>query len=212
MQHLFLTGDRQVGKSTLLKKWLAQIDISMSGFYTRKCVSEDGHLFVHMLAAGKEDWPTSDNILFNCRERDLAAASERFNQLGCPLLHQAENTQLIMMDEIGIMEEQAGLFREAVLHTLDGGIPVIGVFHAGNSSTPPSASPSARLTAAFSISARSARAFSRVIRRHLQEGWTGLLRPGFPLPAQEARRWCRASCRCCHSCQDRCHQKRLRRS
>lgn len=127
MQHLFLTGDRQVGKSTLLNKWLAQIDVSMSGFYTRKCISEDGHLFVHMLAAGREDRPTSDNILFDCRERDLAAASERFNQLGCPLLHQAENTQLIMMDEIGIMEEQAGLFREAVLHTLDGGIPVIGV-------------------------------------------------------------------------------------
>ena len=127
MKHLFLTGNKQVGKSTLLRKWLSHIDARKSGFYTRKYKSDDGHLYVHMLAADREDDPRQDNILFDCRTRDLTAASERFNHLGCDLLRPAEDTQLIIMDEIGVMEEKADLFCEAVLRALDGATPVIGV-------------------------------------------------------------------------------------
>ena len=117
MNHLFLTGERQVGKSTLLNNWLSHIEVTMSGFYTRKHMSEDGHLYVHMLAAGNSDRPTNDNILFDCRNRDLTTAAARFNQLGCPLLRPASDIQLIMMDEIGIMEEKAALFLNYVLTT-----------------------------------------------------------------------------------------------
>ena len=127
MKHLFLTGNKQVGKSTLLRKWLSHIDVRKSGFYTRKYKSDDGHLYVHMLAVDREDDPRQDNILFDCHIRDLSAASERFNLLGCDLLRPDQDTRLIIMDEIGVMEEKADLFREAVLHALDGAIPVIGV-------------------------------------------------------------------------------------
>ena len=136
MKHLFLTGDKQVGKSTLLIKWLDRIDVIKSGFYTRKYISGDGHLYVHMLAAEKEDRPSKDNILFECRARDLAAASVRCNQLGCHLLRPNRDTQLIIMDEIGIMEEKAGLFCETVLRTLDGNIPVLGVIRKESNDPP----------------------------------------------------------------------------
>ena len=136
MKHLFLTGEKQVGKSTLLRKWLDRIDAAMSGFYTQKHMSDDGHLYVHMLSAGIEDIPSRDNILFECRLRDLDAASERFNRLGCSMLRPAPDTKLIIMDEIGIMEEKADQFCESVLHTLDGSIPVIGVLRKESSDPP----------------------------------------------------------------------------
>ena len=93
MKHLFLTGEKQIGKSTLLRKWLDRIDAGISGFYTQKHMSGDGHLYVHMLSAEREDLPSSDNILFDCRARDLAAASERFNLLGCSMLHPTPDTR-----------------------------------------------------------------------------------------------------------------------
>ena len=127
MKHLFLSGEKQVGKSTLLRKWLDRTNVRKSGFYTCKHISDDGHLYVHILGADTEDMPTNDNILFDCRERDLDAASERFNHIGCPLLRTTPDTTLIIMDEIGVMEEKADLFCETVLRTLDGSIPVIGV-------------------------------------------------------------------------------------
>ena len=98
MKHLFLTGEKQIGKSTLLRKWLDRIDAGISGFYTQKHMSGDGHLYVHMLSAEREDLPSRDNILFDCRARDLAAASERFNLLGCSMLHPTSDTELIIMD------------------------------------------------------------------------------------------------------------------
>ena len=51
MKHLFLTGEKQIGKSTLLRKWLDRIDAGISGFYTQKHMSGDGHLYVHVLSA-----------------------------------------------------------------------------------------------------------------------------------------------------------------
>ena len=52
------------------------------------------------------------------------------------MLHPTSDTELIIMDEIGVMEEKAGLFCEAVLHTLDGSIPVIGVLREESSDPP----------------------------------------------------------------------------
>ena len=136
MKHLFLTGEKQVGKSMLLRKWLDRIDADISGFYTRKHMSDDGHLYVHMLAAGGGDIPSRDNILFECRSRHFTAASERFNRLGCSMLRPTPDTKLIIMDEIGVMEEKADQFCEAVLNTLDGTIPVIGVLRKESSDPP----------------------------------------------------------------------------
>ena len=135
MKHLFLTGDIQVGKSTLLQKWLSEIDCSTGGFYTRK-VPEGEHIYVRIFPALRSDSPngisdtsgfTEDNALFDCTGRDVLDYTERFDRLGSALLRDTADKDLIIMDEIGLRENQADLFCSTVLDTLNGTVPVIGV-------------------------------------------------------------------------------------
>ena len=127
MKHLFLTGRIQVGKSTLIQKWLSRCCVQTGGFYTKKEPERDGCIFVHILRADMNDTFRDDNILFDCRHRDEENAVALFNVLGTQTLDNADNYQLIIMDEIGYMESQAEDFQKAVLRVLDKDTPVLGV-------------------------------------------------------------------------------------
>lgn len=124
-RHLFLTGDIQAGKSTLLSKWLSRTECKVSGFFTKK-VAEGEHLYVRLYPADGSA-PADDNILFDCMDKDALDSDERFNRLGCEALKDSGSADLIVMDEIGFKENTAHAFCEAVLNALNGPVPVIGV-------------------------------------------------------------------------------------
>ena len=125
-RHLFLTGEKQVGKSTLLWK-LAGMAGSTAGFRTvRTNEFLGGRFSVHMLAAGKADQPGEENLLFVCRS-ESPEKDRRFDALGCALLADTAGAALIVMDELGPNERGAKAFQHAVLDTLDGDTPVLGV-------------------------------------------------------------------------------------
>ncbi len=126
MKHLFLTGEKQIGKSTLIGKCLDGIGVPVSGFYTKKGIETDDHLYVHILKAGCDDSFRQDNILFDCRDRSEDAA-DRFNILGCRILSEQPDAGLIIMDEIGYREQNADRFIGRVMELLDGDTPVFGV-------------------------------------------------------------------------------------
>ena len=96
MKHLFLTGRIQVGKSTLIQKWLSRCCVQTGGFYTKKEPERDGCIFVHILRAGINDTFRDDNILFDCRHRDEEKAVALFNVLGTQTLDNADNYQLVI--------------------------------------------------------------------------------------------------------------------
>lgn len=131
-RHLFLTGEKQVGKSTLLWK-LAGMAGSTAGFRTvRTNEFLGGRFSVHMLAAGKADQPGEENLLFVCRSESLEKDG-RFDALGCALLADTAGAALIVMDELGPNERGAKAFQRAVLDTLDGSVPVLGVLQRAES-------------------------------------------------------------------------------
>lgn len=123
--HLFLTGEKQVGKSTLLQKLLAKRPGPAAGFYTKKVrtvIPESPT--VHILRPG--EIPSLDNLLFVCGSCKIGG-TEKFNTLGCAALDHCAGAGVILMDELGPHEGEAADFRAAVLQTLDGDIPVLGV-------------------------------------------------------------------------------------
>ena len=61
---------------------------------------------------------------------------EVFDVYGTQLIHSASKRQLIIMDEIGFMEEKAQRFQKAVLSAFDGNIPVLAAVKAKSISTP----------------------------------------------------------------------------
>lgn len=127
IRHVFLTGEKQVGKSTLLQKILAQYDGTVGGFYTVRTNEFLGNRYsVHLIRAGENHKMTKENFLFLCGDRD-AMVERRFDLLGCQALQDAKSCSLIVMDELGPHEERAEKFGEAVTELLDGDVPIIGV-------------------------------------------------------------------------------------
>ena len=96
-RHIFLTGKKQIGKSTLLQKILKNYQGTADGFLTVRTKEYLGDQYsVHMYHLTESRDPNDQNLL-------------------------------LIMDELGPHEAKAALFREEILHLLDGQIPVLGV-------------------------------------------------------------------------------------
>lgn len=117
--HLFLTGPKGVGKSTLIRGLLAEESGPLGGFFTVK--HEGG---VYLLPAARERAFTSENFLFRCGHGSDPA---RFDDLGCAALADTAGCRLLVMDELGPHEAEAVRFQTAVFRALDGEIPILGV-------------------------------------------------------------------------------------
>ena len=130
--HIFLTGDVQVGKSTIIKKTLAALQLQGVGGFRSISVPDlpDGAMSVYLIPAGDEhpmmgDW-NRVGIRKGCG-RGIEKIPEAFERAGVQALVDAENMPLILMDEVGRMESAAARFSERILALLDGSAPILGV-------------------------------------------------------------------------------------
>ena len=124
-RHLFLTGPKGVGKSTLLRDFLARETGRLGGFFT---VKHRGS--VYLLRAGTGEAPDAENFLFRC---GCGGDPGRFDALGCAALTDTEGCSLLVMDELGPHEAQAVRFQAAVFRALEGEIPILGVLQQADS-------------------------------------------------------------------------------
>ena len=124
-RHLFLTGPKGVGKSTLIRDCLARETGRLGGFFT---VKQQGN--VYLLRAGGGEAPDAENFLFRC---GCGGDPGRFDALGCAALADTEGRSLLVMDELGPHEAQAVRFQAAVFRALEGEIPILGVLQQADS-------------------------------------------------------------------------------
>lgn len=127
-KHLFLTGQRQVGKSTLIRRLLERESRKLGGFYTVKTdrVFPGAHS-VHMIRLESAEEPSVENMLFLCDAPWGEEAAERFNELGCRAMRESRRAELLIMDELGPREARANAFLASVQEALDGDVPILGV-------------------------------------------------------------------------------------
>lgn len=129
-RHVFLTGAKHIGKSTMLRKVLSRYPGEIGGFFTVRTDGViPGKFSVHLCSPSGKTAPDGENLLFVCREAD-PSVSEKFDRLGCRALTEHQGCSLLVMDELGPTEADAALFRRAVTDCLDGEIPVLGVLQA----------------------------------------------------------------------------------
>lgn len=132
-KHIFLTGDRKTGKSTVIDRVLESIGCRTSGFRTIKTDKVfENKSSIHLLSVRKDDVPEQDNFIAFCGKRDGKVA-ERFNKLGVSTLDFDPDTDLIIMDELGPHEEEAEEFKAKIISILNGNIPVLGVLQKSDS-------------------------------------------------------------------------------
>ena len=126
--NIFLTGGVQTGKSTAITRALAGKKLNIGGFKTvSRTYGETGELGVFIVKASDEAPDCGSFNLVGVRGSGFKSFPDVFDSEGCRILNADEKYDLILMDELGMMEDDAACFREAVLRLLDGDTPVLGV-------------------------------------------------------------------------------------
>jgi nucleoside-triphosphatase len=128
--NIFLTGEIQIGKSTVIKKTLAILAMNYGGFRTTfgaDRANPSRCLYIHEASAPPEF--DAEHVVVRFRENGPPVSlPERFDALGAEYIaHARAHTPLIVMDECGSLERNAVHFQQEILSALDGGKPVLGV-------------------------------------------------------------------------------------
>ena len=127
MKHILICGERHVGKSTLVERLLAEINLPVYGVITKSMRERsDGYHEIYIFRANdKERVLSEENHLADCDTVHRKVNLKLFETLGVQYLNEARDDGIIVMDELGFMEADAKKFTAKVLEILDGDIPVI---------------------------------------------------------------------------------------
>lgn len=123
--HRLIVGEPGVGKSTLIRRLLEQIDRLVYGFYTQKEAPDaagKAHVYIH--APNRPRQCTDGNRVGTCAAGGANGFPEAFNR-AAGLLRNIPQGSVVVMDELGVMESGAVGFCRAVMAVLDGASPVI---------------------------------------------------------------------------------------
>ncbi len=131
--HIFLTGAKRIGKSTLLNEILAAFTGQLGGFRTvRVNTYLPDQYTVHLIQPNGCQKATEENLLFVCGKSNADTAL-RFQLLGCRALKESADADLLVMDELGPHEAEASAFQNAVWSAVEGDVPILGVLQKADS-------------------------------------------------------------------------------
>lgn len=129
-QHIFLTGEKQVGKSTLWQRLLERRQLTCAGFETRLLTLDE--MRRGFLLHGRVDMdPASNDCIVSVRTgpRKSVPVLDVFNENGVEILRRSleGDAPFLLMDELGKLERQADAFCAQVRLCLDSDKRVLGV-------------------------------------------------------------------------------------
>ena len=126
--HALIVGDRGVGKSTLIRRVLKNLNRTVFGFETKKEEQLEDPIRgcpIYIYDAGKAHFQTPENLIGYHKERDIPAITAAFDRYAPRLLELVPKNAVVELDEIGFLEAKSDAFCQAVLHLLEGKNPVI---------------------------------------------------------------------------------------
>ena len=123
-RHLLICGERGVGKSTL------HSTREVGGFVTKRLpvADENGFFPIYLYPASQSEGERRNetaNLVGTCDSRSSIRHPEVFDTLGAQLIESAPKGGIILMDELGFLENDAKAFQSAVLRALDGDTSVL---------------------------------------------------------------------------------------
>ncbi|MDR0862535.1 MAG: nucleoside-triphosphatase [Oscillospiraceae bacterium] len=119
-RHIFLTGEIQIGKSTALRRFLLQSGMTADGFMSHIVDTADGTRTLYLARYDSVFGETESQVAARVTPPDgFTVRTDVFDAFGADIIARAGNRDLIIMDELGRMEEQAERFKAAVFRKLD---------------------------------------------------------------------------------------------
>lgn len=125
---ILLTGHPGCGKTTLIRKVIAQIPGPSAGFYTQEIRSAGRRVgFDLLILDGLQGVLAHVNIHGSHRVGRYGVDIAILDELAVPALYQGiKESGLVVIDEIGPMELLSPRFRQAVLDVLESPVRVLG--------------------------------------------------------------------------------------
>ncbi|HOL82447.1 MAG TPA: nucleoside-triphosphatase, partial [Caldisericia bacterium] len=124
-RNIFIEGDIKTGKSYVLEKTLKTLNIKYGGFKTVPIYKEDkkvGFKLIDLLT-NEENIVATYNI-----DGNLIVNSDVFDDLGVKALENGlKKSDLIVMDELGFLEDNSYKFKEKVFEVLNSNKKVLAV-------------------------------------------------------------------------------------
>jgi len=131
-KNLFVTGRPGVGKTTLIRSVLTELEVNAGGFCTVE-VRDGGRRtgFDIVTMDGERGVLARRDLVSPHRVSRYGVDKSDLERVGVPAIERAVATsELIVMDEIGRMELCSDAFMRAVRAALDSPVPVIGTIQA----------------------------------------------------------------------------------
>ena len=130
--NVFLTGAIRSGKSTAVNAALKLLQPRrIGGFHTVRSSTDIPEALgaVYIVPANGEAALDKDHLVgIRWGNNKFTAYAEAFETGGCEILAATPpDADIIVMDELGVMEQNSPSFCTAVLRLLDGKLPVLGV-------------------------------------------------------------------------------------
>lgn len=110
---LVIVGTSGSGKTTAVRRLLKYIDRPVYGFWTEKLPAEQtvpAPVYLHSFRAPVTY--TQENRIGVCQNNHARSFPQVFDTLGVQILRQIPAGSFVLLDEIGIMEQEARLFQE----------------------------------------------------------------------------------------------------
>ncbi|MDR9755612.1 MAG: nucleoside-triphosphatase [Thermacetogeniaceae bacterium] len=138
--NLFLTGRKMCGKSTLIKREIEPYLYAVGGYFVQRLFYSGEKIGFKMIELqDKESYTLEKTIDSISKETDLVvylsesgrweSSIETFEKTGVAILERSyrKGKKVVLMDELGRVEQHAPRFREMVEMLLDAPIFVLGV-------------------------------------------------------------------------------------
>lgn len=135
--NVFLTGEINCGKTTIIDEFLSDYKGKIVGFKTVKEKTHlDDYYGIYMLNINDTNQKfTSVNKVGECnKDKSLICYKDVFEKLGINALKDYKSSDMIIMDELGVLENKCELFQQIVHMCLDSNVNMLGVIKQRNSS------------------------------------------------------------------------------
>ena len=123
-----IVGARGVGKSTLIRRVLAELNHPLFGYETKKEEQLEDPVRgcpVYLYDAGSPHRQTPENLIGYNKAPNAASVTAAFDRFAPRLMEPVPEGSVVELDEIGFLEAKSESFCQAVVHLLDGDTPVI---------------------------------------------------------------------------------------
>ncbi len=131
-KNIFLTGAPSSGKTTVIRKVIAELAFPAKGFYTEEERANGKRVgFLMNTLDGKRGYLGHQNIASEFYIRRYGVSIENIETIAAPSITPADERTVIIIDEIGKMECFSEKFRETALAALDASNVVLGTITYG---------------------------------------------------------------------------------